>query len=226
MNKEFIKILISLQFPVLFILLLWVIKGYEALTGHDLGFLGVYPRRPGGLWGILTSPLIHGDFRHLFANSVPLFVLGGCLFYFYREIAAKSFLIIYLVTGLWVWVGARSSIHIGASGVVYGLASFLFVSGILRKDGRLLAITLLVTFLYGSLVWGIFPDFLQKQNISWESHLWGLVAGFITAVYFRKEGPQKKVYEWELEEEDEDQNSYPADPGAENKTDPPFTENH
>lgn len=201
MNKELIKILISLQFPVIFIALLWIIRGFEAVTGYDLGFLGVYPRKAEGLVGIITAPLIHGSFKHLFANSVPLFVLGGSLFYFYREIAVKSFVIIYLVTGLWVWVGARSSFHIGASGVVYGLASFLFISGILRKEGRLLAITLLVTFLYGSMVWGIFPDFMREQNISWESHLWGLVAGLITAVYFRREGPQRKKYDWEIEEE-------------------------
>jgi membrane associated rhomboid family serine protease len=140
----------------------------------------------------------------LFANSVPLFVLGGSLFYFYREISVKTFLLIYFITGVCVWMGAREAYHIGASGVVYGLASFLFFSGIFRRDGRLLAITMLVTFLYGSMVWGIFPDVYPEENISWESHLWGLITGMILAFYFRKLGPQQKKYDWEYEEDDDD----------------------
>ena len=133
-----------------------------------------------------------------------MLVLGGCLFYFYKEIAVKIFILIYLITGLCVWFGAREAYHIGASGVVYGLASFLFLSGIIRRDGRLLAITLLVTFLYGSLVWGVFPDFYPEKNISFESHFWGLIVGVILALYFRKLGPQRKKYDWEEEEEFED----------------------
>jgi len=204
MNLEKKKILRSLILPSLFILLLWIIKIGEVLTDTDLVFLGVYPRSLAGLSGIITSPLVHGDFKHLFANSVPLFVLGGSLFYFYREISVKTFLLIYFISGICVWMGARESYHIGASGVVYGLASFLFFSGIFRRDGRLLAITMLVTFLYGSMVWGIFPDIYPEENISYESHFWGLITGMILAFYFRKLGPQKKVYEWE-EEEDEDE---------------------
>jgi membrane associated rhomboid family serine protease len=205
MNLEKKKILRSLLFPSLFIVLLWIIKIGEMLTHIDLGILGVYPRSFAGLYGILTSPLVHADLKHLFANSVPLFVLGGCLFYFYREISIKTFFLLYFIPGLCVWVGARESYHIGASGVVYGLASFLFFSGIFRRDGRLLAITMLVTFLYGSMVWGIFPDFYPEENISWESHLWGLVTGMILAFYFRKLGPQRKKYDWECEEEDEEE---------------------
>ena len=204
MNLEKKKILRSLILPSLFILLLWIIKLGEVLTDTNLVFLGVYPRSLGGLLGIFTSPLVHGDFKHLFANSVPLFVLGGSLFYFYREISIKTFLLIYFISGICVWMGARESYHIGASGVVYGLASFLFFSGIFRRDGRLLAITMLVTFLYGSMVWGIFPDVYPEENISYESHFWGLITGMILAFYFRKLGPQKKVYEWEEEEEEDD----------------------
>ena len=204
MNLEKKKILRSLVLPSLFIFLLWIIKIGELLTNTDLGFLGVYPRSFNGLPGIITSPLIHGDLKHLFANSVPLFVLGGSLFYFYREISVKTFLLIYFISGVCVWTGAREAYHIGASGVVYGLASFLFFSGIFRRDGRLLAITMLVTFLYGSMVWGIFPDIYPEENISWESHLWGLVTGMILAFYFRKLGPQKKKYNWEDEEEEDD----------------------
>ncbi|MBC8485531.1 MAG: rhomboid family intramembrane serine protease [Bacteroidetes bacterium] len=204
MNQEKKNILQSLLPPLLFILLLWVIKAGETVTHTELGFLGIYPLKSTGLIGIITSPLIHSDFKHLFANSIPLLVLGGCLFYFYKEIAVKIFILIYIITGLCVWFGAREAYHIGASGVVYGLASFLFLSGIIRRDGRLLAITLLVTFLYGSLVWGVFPDFYPEKNISFESHFWGLIVGVILALYFRKLGPQRKKYDWEEEEEFED----------------------
>ncbi|MBN2172974.1 MAG: rhomboid family intramembrane serine protease [Bacteroidales bacterium] len=170
----------------------------------DLGVLGVYPRHAFGLIGILTSPLIHENLKHLFANTIPLFVLGSTLFYFYKEISFRVFFIIYFLTGLAVWAGAREAYHIGASGVIYGLASFLFFSGIFRKAVNLLAITMLVTFLYGSMVWGIFPELFPEQNISWESHFWGLVIGLILAFYYRKQGPQRKIYEWENEDTDND----------------------
>jgi membrane associated rhomboid family serine protease len=204
MHEEKIKILRSVVIPFAFVLLVWAIKAGELLTQSDLGFLGIYPRHFSGLTGIIFGPVIHSGIKHLFANSVPLLVLGSCLFYFYKPIAIKTYILIYLITGICVWAGARDAYHIGASGVVYGLASFLFFSGIFRKDGRLLAITLLVTFLYGSLVWGIFPDFYRGENISWESHFWGLVTGSILAFYFRNAGPQRKRYDWELEEEMED----------------------
>ena len=197
-KQKFFKSLIP---PFLFILLLWLIKVGEILTHTELTFLGIYPLRASGLMGILTSPLIHKDTEHLMANSIPLFVLGSSLFYFYREIAVKVLVLILLITGLSVWIGGREAYHIGASGVVYGLASFLFTSGIIRREPRLLAITMLVTFLYGSMVWGIFPDFFPERNISYEAHLWGLVSGILLAFYYKKEGPQRKKYDWELEEE-------------------------
>jgi membrane associated rhomboid family serine protease len=205
------KIFKSLIPPFLFILLLWLIKVGEILTHTELTFLGIYPLRASGLLGILTSPLIHKDTDHLMANSIPLFVLGGSLFYFYREIALKVLALILLITGLSVWIGGREAYHIGASGVVYGLASFLFTSGIIRREPRLLAITMLVTFLYGSMVWGIFPDFFPERNISYEAHLWGLVSGILLAFYYKKEGPQRRKYDWELEEELElDDNEDPS----------------
>jgi len=201
MIQEKQKLIQSFFLPLLFVVLLWIVKLGEMAAQIDLGFLGVYPRNSEGLIGILTSPLIHADLKHLFANSVPLLVLGASLFYFYRELAVKTFLLIYLITGICVWMGAREAYHIGASGVVYGLASFLFLSGIIRRDGKLLAITLLVTFLYGSMVWGIFPEFFPEKNISFESHFWGMASGVILAVYFRKVGPQRPTYEWEDEED-------------------------
>lgn len=205
MHLEQKKILSSFIFPSILILLLWVIKLGEIATGFDISFLGVYPKTFTGLIGIITGPLIHGDLEHLFANSVPLLVLGSTLFFFYRDIAVKVFILVYLITGFTVWAGARDAYHIGISGVVYGLASFLFFSGIIRRDLKLLAITMFVTFLYGSMIWGIFPELFPEKNISWESHFWGLVIGLLLAMYFRNLGPQKKRYDWEEEEDDEDE---------------------
>lgn len=205
MTPEKRKLINSLLPPFLFIVLIWLIKLGEILTQYNFTFLGVYPLRASGLLGVVTSPLIHGDIEHLSANSVPIFVLGSSLFYFYREIALKVVVLIVLITGLSVWIGGREAYHIGASGIVYGLAAFLFVSGIIRNEPRLLAITMFVTFLYGSLVWGIFPDFFPEKNISYEGHLWGMVSGGALAVYFKKEGPQRKIYQWEKDEENEEE---------------------
>jgi membrane associated rhomboid family serine protease len=107
------------------------------------------------------------------------------------------------LSGIWVWFGGRDSWHIGASGVIYGLSSFLFVSGMIRKNTQLAALAMVVAFLYGSMIWGIFPDFFPKENISWEGHLGGFVAGIIMAFYYRNSGPKPKKYSWELEEEEE-----------------------
>jgi membrane associated rhomboid family serine protease len=205
MHTEQKKIINSFIFPSILILLLWVIELGEIATGLDLSFLGVYPQRTSGLLGIITGPMVHGDLKHLFANSVPLFVLGSALFFFYKDIALRVFILIYIITGFSVWAGARDAYHIGISGVVYGLASFLFFSGIIRRDLKLLAITMFVTFLYGSMIWGIFPELFPERNISWESHFWGLVTGLLLALYFRKLGPQKKRYDWEDEEDEEDE---------------------
>lgn len=207
-EQEKKKILNSLFFPALFLVIIWLIKFIEFAFGIDLVFLGVYPLKWEGLVGILCSPLIHADWSHLMANSASLFVLMGFLFYVYRELAVRSFFLIYLFSGIWLWFAGRDSYHIGASGLIYGLAAFLFVSGIIRKNPRLMAITLVVTFLYGSMIWGIFPEFFPKENISWEGHLMGMLAGSIVAVYFRKEGPQAPVYQWEDEDDEDDENAY------------------
>ncbi|MCK4676643.1 MAG: rhomboid family intramembrane serine protease [Bacteroidales bacterium] len=209
MNLEKRKFIHSLVFPAIFLLLLWLIKLSEIVFSVDLAFLGIYPLKARGLTGILFSPLLHGDIPHLATNSAPLLVLGVMLFYFYRKIAYNVFFLIYLLGGLWVWFGAREAFHIGASGLIYGLASFLFFSGWIRKDVRLSALSLVVVFVYGSMVWGIFPNFNPKPDISWESHLYGFISGLILAFYFKKFGPQPKRYTWEEEEEEDEEN----DPG-------------
>jgi len=195
------KFFLSLIIPVTFVFLMWLVKIVEILFEIDLSDLGIYPRSLKGLPGIIVSPLIHEDFTHLFNNSLPLLLLSIALFYFYSEIAIKISSITYILTGLLVWLWGREAWHIGASGLVYGLASFLFFSGLIRRYFRLIALSLLVVFLYGEMVWGLFPGIYK--NISWESHMLGFFSGILLAVWYRKEGPQRPVYEWMEEEVEE-----------------------
>ncbi len=194
----------SLVFPAVLVVIIWLIKLIEAGLHISFADLGLLPQTLSGLRGILFSPLLHGDWAHLSANTVPLFVLTAGLFYYYGKKATTIFILSWLVTGLWVWIFAKDTgIHIGASGVVYALATFHFTGGILRREPRMMAFSLLVVFLYGSLVWGIIPDFFPEKNISWESHLLGGVAGILIAFGYRETGPQRKVYQWDDDESDE-----------------------
>ncbi|MFZ4463833.1 MAG: rhomboid family intramembrane serine protease [Bacteroidales bacterium] len=202
MTEEKQKIYRSLFIPSLFLALMWLFKLAEYVFDQRLSFLGITPLELRGLAGIILSPFLHGDWKHLMANSIPMLVLGAALYYFYKEIANKVLILIILLTGTWVWLGARESTHIGASGVIYGLNSFLLVSGMLRRESRLMALSLIVVFLYGGMIWGVFPEFFPEKNISWESHLSGLVAGIVLAIFFKEEGIQRKKYSWELEESD------------------------
>jgi len=195
------KLLLSLIIPGIFVALMWLVKIIEILFEIDLSFLGIYPLTLRGLPGIIFSPFVHANFEHLFNNTLPLFLLSVALFYFYSEVALKVFFWTYILTGILVWFGGRDAWHIGASGLVYGLASFLFFSGIIRRYYRLVALSLLVVFLYGEMVWGLFPGLYK--NISWESHMLGFFSGIVLAIWFRKEGPQMPVYDWMEEEEDE-----------------------
>ncbi|MEA3316451.1 MAG: rhomboid family intramembrane serine protease [Bacteroidota bacterium] len=197
-KKRFIH---SLVFPFLFVCIIWLVKLAEFVLHINLSFLGIFPLHLKGLSGILFAPLIHGGMEHLMANTVPIFVLGVGLFYFYNKIAYKVFFLIFLLSNIWLWFGGREAYHIGASGIIYGLAFFLFVSGMIRKNGKLMAISLLVVFLYGSLVWGLLPI---KPKVSWEGHLYGAISGLVLAIYYREKGPKRKIYSWEFEDEEDD----------------------
>jgi len=195
------KLLLSLIIPGIVVFIMWLVKIVEVLFDLDLYRFGIFPQSSKGLRGILFSPFIHADFSHLFNNTLPLFFLSVALFYFYSEVAITIYTLTYLLTGLMVWVAGREAWHIGASGLVYGLASFLFFSGIIRKHLRLIALSLLIVFLYGSMVWGLFPGIYK--NVSWESHMLGFFSGILLAVIFRNKGPKQPVYEWMEEEEQE-----------------------
>ncbi len=216
MKQEKRKFLVALIIPVSLLITMWFIKVIEYSFGINFANFGNYPLDTKGLQGILLMPFLHGSWEHLMANSVSFLVLSWALFYFYSNVSARVLLGIWILSGIWVWFGGRPSWHIGASGVVYGLSSFLFFSGVIRKDSRLAALSLIVAFLYGSLIWGVFPDFFPKEkHISWEGHLGGAIAGIIMAIYYRNSGPKQKLYSWELEEEldnelddDDEENAY------------------
>ena len=195
------KLLLCIIIPGVVVFFMWLVKIVEVLFEIDLSGFGIYPLTERGLLGILFSPFIHSGFKHLFDNSIPLFLLATALFYFYSEVALKVLIWTYFLTGFLVWIAGREAWHIGASGLVYGLASFLFFSGIIRRYFRLIALSLLIVFLYGSMVWGIFPGIYQ--NVSWESHMLGSFSGVALAIWYRKEGPQRPVYEWMEDEEEE-----------------------
>jgi membrane associated rhomboid family serine protease len=173
------KLFQSLLFPALFLIIIWLVKITEIVLNINFIYLGLYPLKWSGLIGILTAPLIHADLRHLFDNSIPVFLLSAAIFYFYSPVAYKVFFLSWIITGIMVWLGGRSSYHIGASGLIYSFASFLFFSGIIRNSINLMAISLLV-------VWGIFP---YDYKISWESHLFGALTGICLAIVYRHYGP-------------------------------------
>jgi membrane associated rhomboid family serine protease len=199
------KFLLSIIIPSVIVLLMWLVKITELIFGADFTTFAIYPLSARGLPGIILSPFIHLDFRHLLNNTFPLYLLSILLFFFYSEPALKVFFLNWLLTGSLVWLGGREAWHAGASGLVYGLASFLFFSGIIRRYYRLVALSLLVVFLYGEMVWGIFPG--VYPNVSWESHMLGAFSGIVLAIWYRKEGPQKPVVEWPDEEEEKNMES-------------------
>ena len=179
---------------------MWMVHLISLSLNLDLSRMGILPRDMIGILGIISGPVVHANFSHLLSNTMPLLILGWTIFFFYSKVSYKSFIVIYVLTGLFVWLFARQVYHIGASGIVYGFVSFLFFSGIFRRDNKSIAIALIVTFLYGGIVWGVLPG---QKGISWESHLFGGIAGIITAFIFRKIDPPKK-YDWEDEETDFD----------------------
>lgn len=199
-KEEQKKIYQSFTYPILFVITIWVVKLIEVEMNISFSRFGLYPLHLKGLLGILAAPLIHSDFEHLINNTIPVLVLSTVIFYFYRIVAFRVILFTWILTGIAVWFGAREAYHIGASGLIYGFASFVFFSGVIRRNVNLLAISLLVVFLYGSMIWGIFPII---PDMSWESHLYGGIVGAVLSWVYRKYGPQRIKHEWE-EEDDED----------------------
>ncbi|MFP5470715.1 MAG: rhomboid family intramembrane serine protease [Bacteroidia bacterium] len=201
MKSDFTLMLKSSFFAVLFIALMWCAYLLNQYFNFNAYKWGVFPRTFNGFFGIFCSPFIHNSssYNHIISNTFPMLVLTTALFYFYREIAFKVFFGIWLISGLWLWILSRPSYHIGASVIIYGLAFFLFFSGWIRRSKPLMGLSLLVAFLYGSMLWGLFPI---DWSISFEGHAYGATSGIILAYYYKKQGPQREVFEWENEEEE------------------------
>ena len=189
--------------PAMFLLVtIWLVFWGDSLFLFQFYKLGVLPNDLSGLKGILFMPLIHSseNFNHIFNNSIPTFLLTTLLFYFYQEIAFRVLIFSWIFTGVGVWLFAvnRGAFHIGMSGVIYSLVAFLFTSGTLRKYRPLQALSLFIVFVYGSLIWGILPI---SPKISWEGHFMGFIVGTILGFIYRKQGPQRPKYIYEIEKE-------------------------
>lgn len=182
LEKEAVHLLKSLRVPAFLVIILWAVHFAKVIWKLNLGQFGVFPRAIDGIKGIFLSPFIHGDFQHLFSNSFPIFFLTFMIVYFYRKISIPSIVLIYLLTGFSVWLFGREVYHIGASGVAYGMVSFVFWSGLFRRNVRSIVLALVVLFLYQGYFLGIMPN---QEGISWESHLLGAIVGIIVSAIFK-----------------------------------------
>lgn len=189
---------LAVKIALCFVALVWLIQLLNSGLGLELGHFGVRPRELAGLPGILLAPLLHGGFPHLVANSLPLLVLGTGMLYLYPGAALKVIPAVYLGPGIAVWLFAKAGTsHAGASGLVYGLFSYIFISGLIRRDQRAIAASLLVCFLYGALVWGVLPI---QPGVSWETHLAAALIGLALAIALRHlDIAPRKRYSWEDE---------------------------
>ncbi|MBT8258573.1 MAG: rhomboid family intramembrane serine protease [Bacteroidia bacterium] len=192
-------------FPLLFVLIIWIVFWAEVRFGFRLNDWGIYPRTFTGLRGIVFSPFIHSDMEHLYHNSIPLLVLSTAVFYFYHKISWRIIILGILLSGLLTWFIGRPANHIGASGLIYVLMSFTLFKGIFSRHFRLIALSFLVIFLYGSMIWYVFP---VKEQMSWEGHLSGLIVGFVFALYFRKSIAKPWKYEWESDDYKEEDDPF------------------
>jgi membrane associated rhomboid family serine protease len=205
-SRELLKLAVRLA--VGFVVLLSLIHLMNWGLDLDPWPFGVRPREWTGLVGIVTGPLVHSNFPHLFANAVPLATVGAAMLFLYPNSALRVLPSVYLGSGLLVWLFGRGAVHLGASGLVYGLVSYVFVAGLLRRDRRAIAASLLVVLMYGSLAWGVLPI---QPGVSWETHLSAAVIGVLFALALRKlDIPPRKVYAWEDQPVDDDDEAFAA----------------
>ncbi len=183
-----------------FLLLIWAVFIFDQLLGLGLVRFGLIPGHPEGLVGVLTAPVLHLNLPHIGSNSLPLLVGGTVMLFLYPNSSLRALPVLYLGSGALAWTFARESVHIGASGLVYGILAYVFVAGVLRRDLRSIATSLMIWFLYGSMVWGVVPT---APGTSWELHLTGAFWGVILAWLYRDwDQPPYKRYSWDFEDDE------------------------
>lgn len=207
-----LKTLLKIEF-IPFVLTLFIFMTFILEKGMNWDFskAGIYPRKIEWIWTVFTYIFVHANWSHLLNNLLSFFLLSSCLFYFYRPVNLRVFVALWLISGLLLWIIGRENRHVGASGLIYAMASFLLFSGLIRKHIPLIAISLVVTIIYGNMVWHIFP-WTINDPVSWEGHLSGLISGLFIALIFKNQGPQKPVKVWE---DDEDEMEYISEEGEE-----------
>ena len=204
--KKNLSYLINIMFvPILFILMIWAVKGLEYILDENFSTFGIIPLDFNSIYGILSYPFIHSDLNHLLNNTYPILIFGGIISEVYKDISNKVFFYSYILSGSLLWIfGIPDTNIIGASGVVYAMGSFILMSGFIKNQPRLIMLSFLVIFLNFFNLWGIIE--VKQDNISQTAHLCGAVAGMIIALIYRKKGPQPKIYNYEIEEELEEEN--------------------
>lgn len=206
MNRQHFRYSNSIiVYPLLLVISIWLVFWYQVRIDSGIRHFGIYPQKAEGLLGVFTSPFIHSNISHLYNNSIPLLILSMALFYFYNKIAWRILFFGMLISGLLTWFIGKSGNHIGASGVIYMLVSFIFFKGIIAKHYRLIALSLIIIFLYGSMIWYVFPI---KDGVSWEGHLGGLITGFLLALVFRTNIAKPEKYLWETENYNEENDPF------------------
>ncbi|MCF6142154.1 rhomboid family intramembrane serine protease [Flavobacterium sp. K77] len=211
MDKDFRYTHKVFWFPFAFVFAIWLVYWLQIRFDFDFVENGILPRSFLGLQGVLFSPFIHADLEHLYNNTIPLIVLLAAIQFFYASQANKVIVLGILGSGLLTWLIGRSSYHIGASGLIYVLFSFIFFKGIQTRYYRLVALSLAIIVVYGGLVWYVFPmpDGIEGQSISWEGHLSGLLTGCFLAVSFATPKFKKTPkYEWEKPDYDPSEDKF------------------
>ncbi len=201
-----IRLIDSIVWPLLIVVVIWLVFFMNLSTSINFNSFGMHPKEIKGLYGIFTMVFLHGDFDHLFSNSVPLLLSMGFIFIYFEKEKLPILLLNLLFTGvLLLFMGEQGSTHIGASGVVYAYVFFLVTHAFFTKNKEMLAAAFVLIFLYGGLIYGLFPEFgkLIGKNISWEGHLSGAISGVLTGFIYRKKGPQQALF---FVDEDDDEN--------------------
>ena len=185
------KISQNLRIALAAIAILWLVYFLNLVLVVDLRVYGLKPRQIDGLWGILAAPFLHVDIQHLSANTGVLFILLAVSLSYSRAQTLKALLTIMLLGGGMVWLlGMGGTIHIGASGIIFGLIGYLMCLGVFQRDWKALIISIVITVVYGGALHSLL---IYMPGISWTGHLFGFISGVLAAWVTRSIGNRKKI---------------------------------